>query len=33
MGTFVIGYPFGLQTGGIFPIWKRASIASEPVSN
>ena len=28
--VFVIGYPFGLTAGEIFPIWKRASIASEP---
>jgi hypothetical protein len=26
--AFIIGYPFGLRTGQ-FPIWKRASIASE----
>lgn len=29
MDAFVIGYPFGAATG-MFPIWKRASIASEP---
>lgn len=28
--VFVIGYPFGLTVSQIFPIWKRASIASEP---
>ena len=28
--VFVIGYPLGLSSNGIFPIWKRASIASEP---
>ena len=28
--VFVIGYPFGKSVEGIFPIWKRASIASEP---
>jgi hypothetical protein len=28
--VFVLGYPRGLGTNGIFPIWKRASIASEP---
>jgi Trypsin-like peptidase domain len=28
--VFIIGYPFGLSVGDIFPIWKRASIASEP---
>jgi hypothetical protein len=27
--AFIIGYPFGNRTGP-FPIWKRASIASEP---
>jgi len=29
--VFVLGYPFGIKTGDIFPIWKRASIASEPL--
>ena len=29
MDVFVLGYPFGIGPGG-FPIWKRASIASEP---
>ncbi|MER9965561.1 hypothetical protein [Mesorhizobium sp. M0060] len=28
--VFVIGYPLGISSNGIFPIWKRASIASEP---
>lgn len=28
--VFVIGYPFGRSIDGIFPIWKRASVASEP---
>lgn len=28
--VFVLGYPHGMQATGIFPIWKRASIASEP---
>ncbi len=28
--VFILGYPFGLTVGNIFPIWKRASIASEP---
>jgi hypothetical protein len=27
--VFVLGYPFGLGPGGL-PIWKRASVASEP---
>lgn len=29
--VFVLGYPFGIKTGNIFPIWKRASVASEPL--
>jgi hypothetical protein len=29
--VFILGYPFGLSAGEIFPIWKRASIASEPI--
>ena len=29
--VFILGYPFGLSIVNIFPIWKRASIASEPV--
>jgi len=29
--VFVIGYPFGTSVAQIFPIWKRASIASEPI--
>ncbi|WP_313057742.1 trypsin-like peptidase domain-containing protein [Agrobacterium cavarae] len=28
--VFVLGYPKGIELAGIFPIWKRASIASEP---
>src|ERR1700722_88193 len=28
--AFVVGYPFADLSIGIFPIWKRASIASEP---
>lgn len=27
--AFILGYPFGISTGA-FPIWKRASVASEP---
>jgi hypothetical protein len=27
---FVLGYPRGIMKTGIFPIWKRGSIASEP---
>lgn len=28
--VFVLGYPRGISGGGEYPIWKRASIASEP---
>lgn len=28
--AFVLGFPHGLHGGGGYPIWKRASIASEP---
>jgi hypothetical protein len=28
--VFVLGYPVGLSHQGIFPVWKRASIATEP---
>jgi Trypsin-like peptidase domain len=28
--VFVLGYPRGITQGGVFPIWKRGSIASEP---
>ncbi|BCJ89804.1 hypothetical protein IZ6_05390 [Terrihabitans soli] len=28
--VFVLGYPKGITSTGVFPIWKRASIASEP---
>lgn len=31
--VFVLGYPEGISGGGGFPIWKRASIASEPQIN
>jgi len=27
--VFVIGFPFGKTVGNVFPIWKRASVASE----
>ena len=30
MEAFVIGYPRGMSGGGNFPIWKRATIATEP---
>ncbi len=28
--VFILGFPFSIKYGGNFPIWKRASIASEP---
>ncbi|MBL8557946.1 MAG: hypothetical protein JNM47_04455 [Hyphomonadaceae bacterium] len=31
--AYVIGFPFGMDGGHEFPIWKRASIASEPDLN
>jgi hypothetical protein len=31
--VFILGYPFGLNGDDIFPIWKRGSIASEPIVN
>jgi hypothetical protein len=30
MDAFVLGYPRGMSGGGHFPIWKRATIATEP---
>lgn len=30
MPVSIIGYPFGLKTGGAFPIWKTGHIASDP---
>jgi hypothetical protein len=30
MDVFALGYPMGIDGGGEFPIWKRASIAMEP---
>lgn len=30
MDAFVLGFPLGISGGEKFPIWKRASIASEP---
>lgn len=29
-GVSIIGFPFGLTGGALFPIWKRGHIASEP---
>lgn len=31
--AFVVGYPLGMDGGEEFPLWKRASIASEPAAN
>lgn len=28
--VYVLGFPYGLRGGGNFPLWKRATIASEP---
>ena len=28
--VFILGYPFGISAGNRFPIWKSASLASEP---
>lgn len=28
--VFVLGYPLNIRAGGVLPVWKRASIASEP---
>lgn len=28
--VFILGYPLNIRAEGVFPIWKRASIASEP---
>ena len=28
--VFIIGYPFGLSLAGGLPVWKRASVATEP---
>jgi hypothetical protein len=30
LDAFVLGYPLGITGGGKLPIWKRASIATEP---
>jgi hypothetical protein len=29
--VFILGYPLGLANQGVFPIWKRGSLASEPL--
>jgi len=31
--VFILGYPRGLTKQGVLPIWKRGSIASEPLFN
>ena len=31
--VFVLGYPFGMEPTGNFPVWKRASVATEPRIN
>ena len=28
--VFILGYPLNIRAGGVLPVWKRASIASEP---
>ena len=33
MPVSIIGYPFGIGTGGAFPIWKTGHIASDPDLN
>ncbi|WP_404785258.1 trypsin-like peptidase domain-containing protein [Altericista sp. CCNU0014] len=33
MDVFILGFPRGINGGGLFPIWKRGSIASEPDVN
>jgi len=29
--VFILGFPRGLATQGVLPVWKRASVASEPL--
>lgn len=31
--VFVVGYPAGIEFAGVFPIWKGATIASEPTTS
>lgn len=31
--VFILGHPLGLANQGVFPIWKRGSLASEPLFN
>jgi hypothetical protein len=31
--VFILGYPKGLASQGPFPVWKRASVATEPLFN
>ena len=28
---FIVGYPYGIAAGDVFPLWKRGTIASEPL--
>ena len=28
---FIVGYPYGIAVGDVFPLWKRGTIASEPL--
>jgi len=28
--VFILGYPYNIRQNGVFPIWKRASISTEP---
>lgn len=30
MSVSIIGYPLGIRTGGVFPVWKTGHIASDP---
>lgn len=31
LDLYILGYPLGFQKTSIFPVWKRASVASEPL--
>lgn len=33
MDVYVLGFPFGITGGGAWPIWKQASLATEPQIN
>lgn len=30
---FIVGYPYGISAGDFFPLWKKGTIASEPLIN